>query len=265
MRPDIGKPMNKHQKRSPVLDDDESDERTAFVTRLQAVAELVGSVNALAKRAGLSQTGLRGYLFGSEPTRPALYAIADAAGVARSWLFNGDAPMFSAGSERQEEALEHVRRAWNAFGKEQGGGERDWNEFAERYRIGDKALALPAWVRFAVPNAREMIQGRPGESHEAAAARVERPGFTVPAGLFASVARELRKLMPGVEAATSTQVEAFDEVLDSACRDLLAGAVVLGRAPDKTTIRMMINCHLWRLGIAVETAGRPEGRELEAV
>ena len=55
--------------------------RSTFVERLSAIAEMVGSVNALAKKAGVSQTGLRNYLLHSEPTRPVIEAIANAAGV----------------------------------------------------------------------------------------------------------------------------------------------------------------------------------------
>ncbi len=69
-----------------------------FVERLKVAVEIAGSVSALARQAGLSQPGLRRYLFGGDPSRRALRAIASGAGVSEDWLFSGNAPICAAGS-----------------------------------------------------------------------------------------------------------------------------------------------------------------------
>ncbi len=56
---------------------------------MELCARRVGSVSALARKAGISQGGIRRYGSGGEPTRPHLLALADAAGVSLSWLATG--------------------------------------------------------------------------------------------------------------------------------------------------------------------------------
>ncbi|MGZ8219360.1 helix-turn-helix domain-containing protein [Methylomagnum sp.] len=64
-----------------------------FVARMQRCAERVGSVNALARKADLSQSGIRRYFSGGEPTRKVLIAIANAADVDFLWLATGAGSM----------------------------------------------------------------------------------------------------------------------------------------------------------------------------
>lgn len=64
-----------------------------FVARMQKCAERAGSVNALARKADLSQSGIRRYFSGGEPTRKVLIAIAEAAEVDFLWLATGEGPM----------------------------------------------------------------------------------------------------------------------------------------------------------------------------
>jgi len=61
----------------------------AFIGRLRELASKVGSANALAKAAGISQSGIQRYLNGGEPSRKALVAIATAGGVSIDWLATG--------------------------------------------------------------------------------------------------------------------------------------------------------------------------------
>lgn len=61
-----------------------------FIERMKSLAEKIGSVNALARAAGLSQSGIRRYFDGGEPSRPQLIAIARAGGVSISWLVSGE-------------------------------------------------------------------------------------------------------------------------------------------------------------------------------
>lgn len=66
-------------------------EKSAFRSRMQ---EIIGSesLRSFAQRCGLSEGAVRNYLSGGEPTRPALWAISDAAGVALEWLATGRGP-----------------------------------------------------------------------------------------------------------------------------------------------------------------------------
>lgn len=66
---------------------------SAFVGRMHQCAERAGSVNALARKAELSQSGIRRYFSGGEPTRKVLIAIANAVGVDFLWLATGEGSM----------------------------------------------------------------------------------------------------------------------------------------------------------------------------
>lgn len=61
----------------------------AFIGRLRQLADKVGSVNALAKISGVSQSGMQRYFNGGDPGRRALIAIASACGVSVEWLAVG--------------------------------------------------------------------------------------------------------------------------------------------------------------------------------
>lgn len=56
---------------------------------MNTCAARAGSVSALARKAGISQSGIRRYFAGGEPTRPHLVAIASAAEVSLIWLATG--------------------------------------------------------------------------------------------------------------------------------------------------------------------------------
>lgn len=72
----------------------------AFIERLRSLAESHGSVNALAKAAGVSQSGLQRYLNGGEPSRKALIAIAVAGDVSLEWLATGVGSSTGGGSQQ---------------------------------------------------------------------------------------------------------------------------------------------------------------------
>ena len=61
-----------------------------FIARMELCADKIGSVSALAKKAGISQSGIRRYFSGGEPTRPHLVALAAAANVRLEWLATGN-------------------------------------------------------------------------------------------------------------------------------------------------------------------------------
>jgi len=60
-----------------------------FIERLKTLASKFGSANALAKAAGISQSGIQRYLNGGEPSRKVLNAIALTAGCSVEWLATG--------------------------------------------------------------------------------------------------------------------------------------------------------------------------------
>jgi DNA-binding phage protein len=84
------------------LHQDTGDEETSrdgnFIERMQVCASRAGSVNALARKADLSQSGIRRYFAGGEPTRKVLIAIAQAADVDFRWLATGEGRMSRDGS-----------------------------------------------------------------------------------------------------------------------------------------------------------------------
>lgn len=68
----------------------EAERDDLFISRLRELADGAGSVNALSKAAGVSQSGLQRYLNGGEPSRKAVVAIAKAGGVSVEWLATGE-------------------------------------------------------------------------------------------------------------------------------------------------------------------------------
>ena len=62
----------------------------AFIERLRQLADKLGSINALSKASGVSQSGMQRYFNGGDPGRRALIAIALAGGVSVEWLATGE-------------------------------------------------------------------------------------------------------------------------------------------------------------------------------
>src|SRR5450830_1417330 len=66
-----------------------------FTLRLKAIVARPGSVSALAKKAGISLSGLLRYLGGGDPSRKVLVALSQAAKVYLAWLATGQGEMTS--------------------------------------------------------------------------------------------------------------------------------------------------------------------------
>lgn len=64
-----------------------------FVDRLKKICALAGNASALAKKAGISNSGLSRYLAGGDPSRKVLVSLALAAGVNLNWLATGEGAM----------------------------------------------------------------------------------------------------------------------------------------------------------------------------
>lgn len=121
-------------------------DRSGFVERLQALAASVGSVTALARRAGLSQAGVRSYLYESEPTRSVIVAMAEAAGASPGWLVDGKSAMCAPDSPVRQRAEAELRKVYEANGGNASG--KAWDEFV-RLAGATKVEGVPSWVRFA--------------------------------------------------------------------------------------------------------------------
>jgi len=71
-------------------DDKRTDADPGFIGRMRIAALLAGNGKILAERTGISRRAIAEYLAGnSEPNRPRLLAIAEAAGVSVEWLATG--------------------------------------------------------------------------------------------------------------------------------------------------------------------------------
>lgn len=64
-----------------------------FIERLKTLCSRAGNASALAKKAGISNSGLSRYLAGGDPSRKVLIALADAADVSLHWLATGEGGM----------------------------------------------------------------------------------------------------------------------------------------------------------------------------
>lgn len=70
--------------------DAEPESTDPFHERLQKLVQIAGSANALAKRSGISQSGIQRYMKGGEPTRKMLITLAECTGVSLLWLMTGE-------------------------------------------------------------------------------------------------------------------------------------------------------------------------------
>ena len=76
-----------------------------FKRRLRKIAELVGSVNALAKASGIAQSTIRKYFDRGEPPRSVIFRLAGAAGVRAEWLLTGEGTMRAAEQTTGEDVV----------------------------------------------------------------------------------------------------------------------------------------------------------------
>ena len=94
-----------------------------FKQRLRRLAELVGSVNALAKSSGIAQSTIRKYFEKGEPPRSIIFKLADAAGVRAEWLLTGVGPLQAGADEVGGDVVwipEYDVRASAGYGHETG-------------------------------------------------------------------------------------------------------------------------------------------------
>jgi phage repressor protein C with HTH and peptisase S24 domain len=78
----------------------EPTSHAAFADRLRLIISEMGSISLLAKDMSISDSTIRQWLRGSEPSRTALVVLAETAAVSLSWLLEGEGPM------RPDELLE---------------------------------------------------------------------------------------------------------------------------------------------------------------
>ena len=84
----------------------ETDSLTeGFKQRLRKLAELVGSVNALAKASGIAQSTIRKYFERGEPPRSTIFKLAEAAEVRAEWLLTGVGSMQAGADDAGADAI----------------------------------------------------------------------------------------------------------------------------------------------------------------
>ena len=81
----------------------------SFKERMTLCSQQAKSVSALAKKAGISQSGIRRYFSGGEPTRPHLIALASAAGVSLNWLATGEGNPNNRGEAAGQQLVKTLR------------------------------------------------------------------------------------------------------------------------------------------------------------
>lgn len=111
----------------------------SFPDRMFVLAELVGSVNKLARLAGVSQSGIRKYFEDVEPTRLVLIALAEAAGVGVEWLITGEGRMRNISMDACTMAVETFLRYCN--GRDLENSHKTRVEFVRAYNDGVVARA----------------------------------------------------------------------------------------------------------------------------
>jgi hypothetical protein len=126
-----------------------------FLNRLRVLVEIAGSVSALGRNSGISESSIRKYLTGSEPTRPVLVALSRATGVRLAWLVNAEGTVCEPKSTLLQRARHLIALEANkALGlpefREEGltGALR---QFSEEYESGTERYLAPDWVRMVVP------------------------------------------------------------------------------------------------------------------
>lgn len=223
------------------------DSRASFVHRLAATAGVVGSVNALAKKAGVSQTGLRNYLLTSEPTRPVLEKVAAAAGVAPQWLILGLGPMCGADSEVAARARVALQKVWISSNSARREKREPWAQFLERFRAG-KAKDVPTWVAYAL-SAELKTDGNDGSGDQSGSLGETTPfNANDPAmvKLLSVFCSELVRWKTRVEAdpVSLTKVEQAAAI---AFEQLVAIVRADGRRPATSTIRTLLEANIFQL------------------
>lgn len=217
-------------------------DRAIFVERLSIAAQIVGSVNALAKKAEVSQTALRLYLLKSEPTRPVLRRLAEAAGVSAEWLLGGDAEMCAPGSALYEKAEVALRELWTRSKHRDQGASEAWETFRERFLAGE-VLDAPEWIRLALRRAPSPTLGDavPGSVAKQGDMDAEAVGQV----LLALIPEASRLLDREAKARLGTQM--VGEVVGGAFIQLLRGVSATDSAPSEMTTRAVLESRIYDL------------------
>lgn len=84
-----------------------SADREEFVSRFRKIVDEVGGLAAMARKSGVSPTALKNYLAEGEPSRLALIALAQAAGVRVGWLAKEELPVRDDAAAAAHEPVEN--------------------------------------------------------------------------------------------------------------------------------------------------------------
>jgi hypothetical protein len=189
-----------------------------FVKRMAVVVELAGGVNALAKQAGVSVSGLRKYLSGSEPTRLVLISLSNAAGVRVEWLVTGEGAFCKDDSAVLQKARHLIGLAANKVCADpeyrSSGLVGALQRYVDQYNSDSERIAVPDWVHLAVPtpNFQEVGEWRLGNLNyrtpsKGALDLVEHAGLIAP--VAAKVAAAIRRALGEGTASLAPEKEAY--------------------------------------------------------
>jgi transcriptional regulator with XRE-family HTH domain len=112
------------------LESSAEEQSSGFSARMAECARRVGSVNALARKAGIAQSTIRPYFDGGEPKRPHLVAIARASGVSVGWLVAGEGSMEP---DEEEGGIDSGLRIYAEREMGPDADEEDIQEFARQF------------------------------------------------------------------------------------------------------------------------------------
>ncbi|WP_124339820.1 XRE family transcriptional regulator [Pseudomonas chlororaphis] len=122
----------------------EPESADPFHERLQRLVRIAGSANALAKRSGISQSGIQRYLKGGEPTRKMLITLAECTGVSLLWLMTGEGSEFAQQPAAKAPPVEDDTYAYvPLYDARCSAGHGAWNE-------ASKVLAMLAFTAYSL-------------------------------------------------------------------------------------------------------------------
>lgn len=199
-----------------------SRDSSELISRLKIAVEIAGSVSALAKRAGLSQPGVRRYLLGGEPSCRVLKAIAAGAGVSEDWLFSGRAAICAPQSELASRAAE-----------------------VSSERLG-RGLPVPRWVTLVMQTVAAKKSGA-GEAQ---------PDQSLVGELLITIGHAVEQYRR-VDVSPET-AEAFRSAVAATFDELRAGLAQRAQVPPPDMVSALLLVHLYRLDpdSAMKTSAR---------
>ena len=126
-----------------------------FINRMNVCSDIVGSQAALARLSSISQSGIRRYYQGGDPTRTVLIALASASGVSLIWLASGLGPACDLSSPAlilaKQELVNDFKLTQHQVGRQNLLLSEAGNLYCDEYNHGNFSASLPSWVSVVIP------------------------------------------------------------------------------------------------------------------